>query len=101
MFLMGAGVCNASGDVSESLAKWSPGKRIEVNLNKGDKLIGRLGTVESDRFVLEPDNRKGARHVLRFEEVRSVSAKMTTGRKWAIAGGVYAVLIALGLVLGN
>lgn len=101
MFLMGTGVCNAVGDVSKSLAKWSAGKRIEVSLTKGDKLIGRLGAVESDSFVLEPDNRKGTRQVIRFEEVRSVSSKMTTGRKWAIAGGVYAVLVAIGLVVGD
>ena len=94
-------VSSASGAVRESLAKWSAGKRIEVILNGGDKMVGRLGAVELDRFVLEPDRRAGTQRVLRFQEVRSVRAKMTTAQKWEIAGGVYAVLLVIGLVLGK
>ena len=87
--------------VRESLAKWSAGKRIEVILKGGDKLVGRLGAVEFDHFVLEPDRKAGTQRVLRFEEVRSVRTKMTTAQKWEIAGGVYAVLLVIGLVLGK
>ena len=101
LFLLANGVSSAADNVAESLSKLSTGKRIEVILNNGDKLIGHLGTVESGTFVLEPDKRKGTPRVLQFKEVRSVRAKMTTARKWAIAGGIYAVLIVMGLVLGK
>src|ERR1700724_3397868 len=101
IFLFVHGVSSASDNVPEALSKLSTGRRIAVILNNGDKLIGRLGTVDSGTFVLEPDKQKGAQRVLQFKEVRSVSAKMTTARKWAIAGGIYAVLLVMGLVLGK
>ena len=101
LFLLAHGVSSAADTVPESLAKLSTGKRIAVILNNGDQLIGRLGTVESGTFVLEPDTRKGTPRVLQFKEVRSVRAKMTTARKWAIAGAIYAVLLVMGLVLGK
>ena len=102
MCLLALGVSGAAANVPESLAKWHPGKRIEVRLNSGAKLIGHLGTVESDRFVLAPDKLGGTQRVLRFDEVRSVRAKMTTTRKWVIAGLVFlAYDIGTGLILGD
>lgn len=96
------GASSAAESVQESLSKLSTGKRIEVILNTGGKLIGHLGAVRSDSFVLEPDKRDGTlQRELQFKDIRSVKTKMTTGRKWAIAGGVYAGLLAMGLVLGK
>jgi hypothetical protein len=101
MFLLAQDVSRAAGNVPESLAKWRTGKRIEVILNTGDKLIGRLGSIDSDRFTLAPDKRKGTARVLQFDEVRAVRSKLTTTQKWAIAGGVYAVFFVMGLVVGD
>lgn len=101
MFLSTHGVASAADNVPQSLSKLPAGKRIEVILNNGDKLIGHLGTVESGTFVLEPDKRQGTQQVLQFTEVRFVRAKMTTARKWAIAGGIYAGLTVMSLALGK
>lgn len=102
MFLMAMAVPSVAGNVPESLAKWSAGKRIQVTLNSGVKLVGHLGAVEPDRFVLAPDKLGGMQRVLRFDEVRSVKAKMTTTRKWAIAGLVFvAYNVGMALALGD
>jgi hypothetical protein len=95
------GVCLASGDVPASLSKWSTGKRIEVTLKTDEKVVGHLGAVDADGFVLEPDKRMGAKRVFQFTDVRSVRGKMTTARKWAIAGGVYGAVTIVSLVLGK
>ena len=88
--------------IPESLAKWSAGKRIEVTLMTGDRFVGRLGTVASEEFVVEPDNRRAVGRSVRFADVRSVRGKMTTGQKWAIAGGIYAgVTVLMSLTLGK
>ena len=101
MVLLAHDVSIAAGNLPESLAKWSAGKRIEVTLNGGDRLIGHLGTVESDRFVLAPDKLGGTQRVLRFEEVRSARGKMTTARKWAIAGGVIGFYVFMLLTVSD
>lgn len=101
MFFLAHAVGQARDSVSVSLAKWRAGQRIEVSLNDGGKLIGHLGAIESDRFVLEPDKHSGAQRTLRFDEVRAVSKKMTATKKWAIAGAIYGVLVIMGLILGD
>ena len=95
MLLLSSAASAKPRSVSESLAQWSPGKRIVVVLNTGEKITGRLGAVESDRFTLEPDTPGGAQRTLRFADVQSVKTRMTTARKWAIAGGVYAAVTLL------
>ena len=90
-----------ASQVQQSVHKWKPGQRIEVTLTTGDKLVGRLGAVQSDGFALEPDRGKGANRELRFDTVRSIHTKMTRGKKWAIAGGVYAGLVVMGLIVGK
>ncbi|MDQ6676277.1 MAG: hypothetical protein M3Z09_03170 [Acidobacteriota bacterium] len=89
----------AAPPVRESLAKWSHGKRIEIVLNNGERLVGRLGAVQFDSFGLDPDKKLGTARILRFDEVRSVSTKMTKAEKWGIAAAVYAALVIIGLVL--
>jgi hypothetical protein len=101
MFFLAQAVCQARDSVSVSLAKWHAGQRIEVNLINGEKLVGHLGAIESDRFVLEPDKHSGAQRTLRFDEVRTVSKKMTATKKWVIAGAIYAPFAIMGLILGN
>ena len=91
----------ASDSAQDSISKLAPGRRIEVLLNTQEKVVGRLGVVQPDRFILKPEKRGGADRELRFDEDRSVKTKMTTARKWTIAGGVYGALVVLGLILGN
>ena len=99
--LIFAEMLSAGPNVAGKLAPLKPGRRVDVVLDSGDHVVGKLGTVSADSFALEPDQRSGQRRDLRFSEVRSVSPKMTRGTKWAIAGGVYAGLVAIGLVLGK
>lgn len=96
MFFLAHAVCQARDSVSVSLAKWHAGQRIEVNLINGEKLVGHLGAIESDRFVLEPDKHSGAQPTLRFDKVHAVSMKMTATKKWVIAGAIYVVLTIMG-----
>ena len=99
--LLCPGLLPATPAVQRALANWSQGQRIEVVLNNGQRSVGRLGTVETDSFVLNPDSKSGAARVLRVDEVRSISAKMTTAKKCGIAAAVYGVLLVIGIVLGK
>lgn len=102
MFLFAHGVSLRADNLPEALSKLSPGRRIEVRLNSGDRLIGHLGAVDVDSLVLDPDKPGGSLpRVLPFKDVRSVKPKMTAARKWAIGAGVYGALVVLGLVLGK
>jgi hypothetical protein len=102
MVFLAIGAAGVAGNVPKSLAKWSAGKRIQVTLNSGGKLVGHLGTVESDRFVLAPDKLGGTQRVLRFDEVRSVRGKMTTTRKWVIAGLVFLAFdLSMAVMVGD
>ena len=91
----------ASDSVQDSISKLTPGRRIEVLLNSQERVVGRLGVVQPDRFMLTSEKRGGSDREVRFDEVRSVKTKMTTARKWTIAGGVYGALVVLGLILGK
>lgn len=95
LFLMQP-VCRSAEGISVALAKWHPGQRMEVTLNSGEKLVGRLGAVQSDQFVLQPDKRSRAQRTLRFDDVSKVSKKMTVATKWTIAGAIYGGLVLMG-----
>lgn len=89
-----------STKVQKSVNGLQTGRRIQVTLVGGRKMIGHLGNVEADRFVLEPDASWGTPRVLRYDEVRSVRTKMTRTRQWLLVGGiVWACLTAMGAML--
>jgi Arc/MetJ-type ribon-helix-helix transcriptional regulator len=92
---------SASDAVRDSLSRWEPGRRLELVLNNGEKVNGRLAGLRPDTFILKSDKRGGPDRELRFDEIRSAKTKMTTGGKWAIAGAVYGVLLVMGLILGK
>lgn len=71
----------ASDAVRDSVSKRKPGSRIELVLSSDEKVTGRLGGVQPNGFTLKSDKRGGADRELRFDEVRSAKAKMTTARK--------------------
>lgn len=52
-----------AGDPPPPLAGYSKtlpkGRRIEVRMTSGVVLVGRVGTVRSDSFVLGPDHKAG------------------------------------------
>ena len=79
----------AADDVRDSVLKWHPGKRVQVTLKNDDRMIGRLGDLQTDGFVLRAEDKAQTPRTLRFDEVRSIHSKMTTGKKWAIAGLIY------------
>lgn len=91
----------AAPGLQKSLAKWPHGKRIHVVLRNGESLVGRLGLVQVDSFHLDPDNKTGKEHVLRIDDVRTVSAKITKAQKREIAAAVYGGLCVIGIVLGK
>lgn len=62
------------------------GRGIELVLTSNEKVIGRLGAVEPDRFILKSVHGGGSDRELRFADIRAINAKM------AIAGAVYDVL---------
>ncbi len=87
---------HAATSIEESLRKWQPGRRIEVTMNDGQKLVGHLGEIQSDRFILEPDNKHGTSRELTFDGIRSVKIKMTKTTKWLIGLAIWAALTGLG-----
>ncbi len=87
--------------VEETLRSWRSDRRIQVTLNSGEKLTGRLGAIEPGRFTLEPDNQRTTRREVQFDEVRSAKTKMTRTTKWIIGGAIYLGLVGLGTIINN
>lgn len=84
--------------VSEQVGRIKVGRKIKVKLQRGASLRGRMGAATADGFTLNPGDAKAApAREIRFSEAQSVKPDgMTTGQKWAVAGGVWIVLIVLG-----
>lgn len=99
--LLTAGPIWAEGTVSELLNTLPPGKRIEVVMRNGEKVIGNRGALGPAGFVLEPDSKGAARRELTYAEVATVRPKMTRKGKIGIGVGIYLVLAVIGLVLGG
>ena len=100
-FLPAAGVAAPSKlpSIEGSLSKWHSGQRMQVALKSGGKLMGNLGEVHADSFVLLPDKRAGASRDLRFDEVRSVQKKWAKSTKWIMSFAIYFGLVGLGAAL--
>jgi hypothetical protein len=92
---------SAAPNVQEQVEKWSQGRRLAVVLRTGDKVVGRLGSVQKEGFGLVSEKRGHAERFFRFDEVQSVKTKMTTATKWGIAGAIYAPFMVMGLILGK
>lgn len=101
VLLVGGVRLRASDEVRDAISRWGSGRRVEVVLKSGETITGRLGAVQQERFTLRVEGAGGSERELRFDEVRSVKLRMTRGRKWTIAGGVYAALVLLGIILGK
>jgi hypothetical protein len=90
----------AERTVAEQSAGFKPGRKIKVELNSGEILKGRMGSIGADRLTLEPANAAhGTARVVQFNDARSVKpGGLTTGQKWLIFGGVW---IAVGIIAGS
>ena len=86
---------------AETVRSIKPGQRIEVVLQNGDRLIGKLGAISQDYFVLGPDRPRQPSRELRYSEVQQIRTKMTRANKWAIAGAVYVGLTIIGFIVGG
>ncbi len=57
---------------------------------------GCLDSLEALKTRIMKSEKRGGAIALRFDEVRSAKAKMTTAGKWAIAGAGYGALVLMG-----
>jgi hypothetical protein len=82
----------ACDDVQACVKKWGEGRRIQVVLVNGGKLTGKVASLEADGFTLASDARGAGTRDLKYSELRSATTKMTTRKKWLIAGAVYGIV---------
>ena len=92
---------SAAPTVPEQLEKWQQGRRIEVVLKTGDTIVGRLGPLQKEGFLLVSEKRGQAERLVRFDEIQSVTTKMATSTKVAIAIIIWAPLVIMSLILGK
>ncbi len=92
---------SAAPTVPEQVQKWPLGRRLSIVLKTGDNIVGRLGPVQTEGFVLISENRAHSERFFRFDEVQSAKTKMTTAHKWGIATAIYAPLLIMSLILGK
>ncbi len=98
-FLSVPGMASAGEpSVEDALSKWHSGQRIRVILMSGEKLMGNLGEIHANSFVMLPDKRGLANRELRFDEVRSVEKKWTKTAKWIMGLGIYFGLVGIGVL---
>ena len=94
-------ILSAVPTVPEQVQKWHQGKRITVSLNTGDKVVGRLGALQTGGFSLVSEKRDHSERHLRFDEVQSVATKMTTATKWKIVAIIWVPFLIGSLILGK
>jgi hypothetical protein len=98
LLVMGTAPCSAADlTVAEQVAKLKDGRKITVKLNNGEILKGRMGSVTTDRFSLEPPNKShGTARLIPFDEVHSVKPDgLKTWQKSVIVVGVIWVALAI------
>ena len=84
-------------DVRQSIGKWKQGQRLEAVLIKKERLMGKLGAVDGDGFVLVLEDKQRTPHMLHFNEVKRVSSKFTEGDRMIVFGVVVGLFMLLGL----
>ena len=102
-------VCIASllpaGDPPPPLAGYiktlPKGRRIEVRMTSGVVLIGRVGTVRSDSFVLGPDHKAGTAQEIEYKDLRDVKIRSTGTEKWIIGITIFLALAGLNAWFGD
>ena len=91
----------AAESIEEKIRSIKPGRRIEVTLKTGDKAVGKMGTAEPNRFVLQPDKAGEPVRTFAFADVEKVKPKITRGEKWAIWLAVAAGWMAFAASFGG
>jgi hypothetical protein len=94
-------ILSAAPTVSEQVQKWRQGRRITVALHTGDKVVGRLGPLQAGGFSIVLENRNHSERQFRFDEVQTVTTKMTTATKWEIGAIIYVPFLIGSLILGK
>jgi hypothetical protein len=92
----------AERTVAEQVGKLKHGQKIKVNLNSGDLLKGRMGSVGADTFTFEPAG-KGAVREVAFKNVQTVKPDgLNVGQKLLIVVGVaFVVLVVTAGIIGS
>lgn len=102
-------VCVASllpaGDPPPPLAGYiktlPKGRRIEVRMTSGVVLVGRVGAVRSDSFVLGADHKGGVAQEVEYKDVRDVKIRSTVTEKWIIGITIFLALAGLNAWFGD
>ncbi len=92
---------SAESTVPERLEKLQQGRRMTVLLNTGDTLVGGLGPLQKEAFLLVSEQRGHADRLVRFDEIKSVKTKMATSTKWAVGIAVWLPFLIGSLILGK
>ena len=87
--------------VPEQLEKWHQGRRLAVVMKTGDTIIGRLGPVKKESFLLVSEERGHADRLVRIGEIQSVKTKMATSTKIAIGIVIASPFVVGTLILGK
>jgi hypothetical protein len=98
LLVMGTAPCSGADlTVSKQVAKLKDGRKIKVKLNSGEILKGRLGSVSTDRFSLEPSSKShGTARVIPFDEAQSVKPDgLKTWQKSVIIVGIIWVALSI------
>jgi hypothetical protein len=77
------------------------GRRIEVRMTSGVVLVGRVGAVRSDSFVLGPDHKGGVAQEVEYKDVRDVKIRSTVTEKWIIGITIFLVFAGLNAWFGD
>lgn len=80
--------------VAEEVGTLKAGQKIKVELLSGEILKGRMDSVTADQFTVDLSAGPPVpARVIRFDEVRSARRDgLSTGKKWAIFGGVWVAI---------
>lgn len=70
-------------------------------MTSGVVLVGRVGTVRSDSFVLGADHKGGVAQEVEYKDVRDVKIRSTVTEKWIIGITIFLAFAGLNAWFGD
>jgi hypothetical protein len=92
-------------EFKKRVVEWGTNKQVNVKLNSGEKISGRIAEIQNDFFAVQAVTKDGkvTSHQINFSDINKLSAKSSAGRTagftalgvLAAVGAVFVMLFAI------
>lgn len=89
---------NKQAEFKKHIVEWGTNKQVNVKLNSGEKISGRIAEIQNDFFTVQAVTKDGqvSSHQINFSDLNKLSAKGQAGR--AVGYTALGIMAAVGAV---